>query len=680
MSLCYSSNGQCFTTPQQGGSLTDSFIIEENLDLEELMKNTIKLSLEIYKAIPKCTTIIHNQKNIEICITSSVQECLEVGGSFEPANMEMFLSSPPDLQAMTWLTNLQATPKMEYCHYTQSGRPELVTEATCKAALEEISGSLQVTNNFIADDENISRLVLMKSKLEKIPTTFKGSVLCQNTPQLQATTALASSLLKKLKKLFNNIKEAYELINSSDLNTLLTSFETCGEEEFKFGDYSKEMSTCIEKSLATVLTREKRASVVSYLLGDGSSIDRLQNNMNHLEQTFDHDVRSIAANEMNLKFSQQLTQNKLSILSTSQRRDTMSAISNHWSLAQKVLIEEASTLKSTAYVLLFANVEDVKAKLLLNLQLLSSILLHQNKIDCTEINHQFGCVNIRYSTVHISKNKIAMGLHFSQLLNKPLVHITCVPENQTLISSLHGHHGFIKNGELHTADIVISEQDLKNRKIVNKITRKLIDTTDLFQNNLLLLEDQSRIGFWCRKPMFVIYESKRINCTSQTKWETAMNSDIVSANGIIKKNAHENLKLKSKQRFALTSAFVNQEIDTSNFLRLNENTSLAFTESVLQKLSTMSPIQTAYISLGSGTAVILLLILAICCCKYRKTLGRMCGKPASVRPLQAEAGHEGNRQTGPTVQPLSAEEVALRTRQAFRDYIGRRQTNTRSQV
>lgn len=669
MTLWPASSAQCFTTPEQGSSLQDAFIIEENVDLGKLLKSTIMLSIENWISTPSCKDIMHNADIHKVCITSSVQQCLEVGGAFEPGNMDMFLSSSEELQAATWLTDLQATPGMEYCHYQHAGKPELVTKTTCSQILEEIGTSLHISNAFVADQDNISRLVLKEKSLVRIPVTYTGEVLCLSTPHLQASIALSLSLAEKLEKLYNNIKEAYNLINSPELETLLTTLENCGNAEFIFGNYSSTMMNCIRRAVPAINIRSKRASVLSYILGDGAGLDNLQNNIHHLEKTFDKDIRSIAANELNLKFAQQLAKSKLSALNASQKKATLLAVSNHWSLSRKVLIEQASTIQMTTFMLLFENINEVTSKLTSKIELTASILLHQDLLKCTEVNNHFGCLNIRFSTVHISMDKISLGLHFSSMKSRQLVHLTCIPADKSLISVLHGQHGFVKEGEVHTTNTIIKLEDLKNKQVINKLSRSINEDQDLFQDNLLILEDQANTGFWCKQPMFVIYNNNRVNCTTNIRWEKTVKTDIVSANGIIRQNSHEKMKLKSKQKFTSSEAFEAQVINKSDFRRLDLNSSLPFRDTLLQSLSTLSPVAQAYLSISSGSAIILIILLTFCCCKFRSEIGAMCKKKGTVQPADSTE----NRPTGQAAPPLTAEEVAVRTRQVFRDYISRSQ-------
>ena len=629
------------------------------ISVDTLIKQLIKESLEEKKSMPRCNEIKHQGKDVKICEMQDMDFCVSHGAQFTSENLEVYLSAPKDMQQKVWLTEFIATKGLSHCYYISENKPQVSSKETCKLIIAELSSALGISENFQADGAAVTRLAIINNSIMALPTTFEGKVLCTSNSHIEAGISISMSILENYHTLYWQTTELFYLLDTDDWKTLKESLEICANEKFNFNIYTEEMSSCIE-SIIPQEVRNKRSTLLSYLLGDGKSLDQVQNSVRSISKVMDSNLQNIAHNENVLKHSQQLQSDKLKGLSGQLLQTEQDEISQFWFIHDKIKIEQSANIVIINFHMKVLEAQHVGQQIAEITKLAGMILLHEQNNECTMLSHSYGCIDVSRSRIIFNKEDptFTIILHFTKLVRKEMQFISCLPESSQSISIFHNKHGLMVGNDLHVQELIIKLEDLKESNIVNLRTREIDMNSDFLQGNIMMIHSPNRIGFYCVKPEIIFYDNSRINCTQNVAWKKKSNSDILSAKGLISFGAQNNLQLQARKTFMKSNMFSENLEGSALRERINANSSVSVGNVVLNKLRLLSPIQAAALSFGFGAFLILTCVLTVgtvCCIKKRKQ-----SAPGTLTE-QADPAQ--------TQRPMTSQEVADRTREVLSRYM-----------
>ena len=346
------------------------------ISVDTLIKQLIKESLEEKKSMPRCNEIKHQGKDVKICEMQDMDFCVSHGAQFTSENLEVYLSAPKDMQQKVWLTEFIATKGLSHCYYISENKPQVSSKETCKLIIAELSSALGISENFQADGAAVTRLAIINNSIMALPTTFEGKVLCTSNSHIEAGISISMSILENYHTLYWQTTELFYLLDTDDWKTLKESLEICANEKFNFNIYTEEMSSCI-KSIIPQEVRNKRSTLLSYLLGDGKSLDQVQNSVRSISKVMDSNLQNIAHNENVLKHSQQLQSDKLKGLSGQLLQTEQDEISQFWFIHDKIKIEQSANIVIINFHMKVLEAQHVGQQIAEITKLAGMILLHE---------------------------------------------------------------------------------------------------------------------------------------------------------------------------------------------------------------------------------------------------------------------------------------------------------------
>ena len=263
---------QCHKSNEAGGVLSNTECLELQLDIKEL---------QIAEDILQCKSIITPEAPITVCLVKDVSTCLQLGGEFNPDQLEIFLSAEEAWKDFIFPTNLLASSN--FCYLTVEGKPVINDWDTCVALIEAVELAIGIPNTFVKD-----RLAIIERKLSGIKDDLPSlSAVCLETPYLLNHKQNNLIIIKNLQKVNNKVTEIIDMVNLTPLES------ACGT--FEFGVYSHEEIMCLKLEL--VRTRQKRSTLLNYFLGDGQRTDRIQNQVHDITKTINSNTQNLYQNQ-----------------------------------------------------------------------------------------------------------------------------------------------------------------------------------------------------------------------------------------------------------------------------------------------------------------------------------------------------------------------------------------------
>ena len=155
--------------------LSNTERLELQLDIKELQTEIILRAVEIAEDIPQCKSIITPEAPMTVCLVKDVSTCLQLGGGFNPDQLEIFLSDEEAWKDFIYPTNLLASSN--FCYLTVEGKPVINNWNTCVALIEGVQLAVGIPNTFVLD-----RLAIIKRKLSGIKDDLSSRSICLETP------------------------------------------------------------------------------------------------------------------------------------------------------------------------------------------------------------------------------------------------------------------------------------------------------------------------------------------------------------------------------------------------------------------------------------------------------------------------------------------------------------------
>ena len=142
--------------------------------------------------------------------------------------------------------------------------------------------------------------------------------------------------------------------------------------------------------------------------------------------------------------------------------------------------------------------------------ILSQIFSLSETLQCSLLDDKQFCYTPSKS--HIKKDDVSFNiiLHHQNPESQDLVFISCAPLDKKQTSFLDWTHGILINNTIMINDReMVSIKDLENDTLIYSKTKPI---SNLMQNNLILLKDGRKTGFYCFKPDVFIQNLNMFNC------------------------------------------------------------------------------------------------------------------------------------------------------------------------
>ena len=288
-------------------------------------------------------------------------------------------------------------------------------------------------------------------------------------------------------------------------------------------------------------------------------------------------------------------------------------------------------IKLQSEVLIYYDkLNNVALSLLETENIISQIFSLTETLQCSLLDDKQFCYTPSKS--HIKKDDISFNiiLHHQNPESQDLVFINCAPLDNKLTSFLDWTHGILLNNTIMINDReMVSINDLENDTLIYSKTKPI---SNLIQNNLILLKDGQKTGFYCFKPDVFIQNQNIFNCSTKIFWTTLQSDDqIISSKGTVYVHHNKDLKLKSRKSFHDDLRKVSN-IENVVLNSVFEDNVQPWHHIVLDKLKQLNSTQAVGTTIGFSLSVFLILSLIVCICLFCLKKGICCcqDKKASV--------------------------------------------------
>ena len=631
--LChvFSVRAQCYQTQEAGGILKDTTRTVKKLDVLALRDEVIMRTIELMKDNPKCQTLVNEQ----VCAVKDLETCLNMGGEFTSDQLELYNSAEESMKNMIFPTDLIQTSDL--CYLTTEGKATLNDLKICKQMIDLISTTVSLPNKFVE-----GRLIIKSKAMMGVKDDISGQTLCKANPYVMAYKKYNLLILHNLERLYYDLEEIRSMVN-------LDPISSCGN--FQFGKFTVEEITCLETELGKS-KRRKRSTLLNYMLGDGQRTDKIANKVHDITLALNANAQNSFKNEELLNL-QGVTneQNIMNLAKTTRYSESLMAASLH--KMQKAISNQLTHEQFTMQnVVTLAEIDEAKESLQKFTDQLGKMLLHTEDI-CLSLSGKYGCILIKQSHVQIEDNKIVLDMNMKYLTNAEFGFVSCEPEiDNNQVSIFHGKHGIIRqDGNIQLGDKIISEENLK----LNVGEKRTLLDKDFYLRNVFITTDKHRIGLTCKEPELIFATGlPRFNCTQKTSWlKRSGDMELHTVAGSI--SHEEAMLLHVTQRSRFLQNF--EELTEQQGTIISQANQSSIHKLILNKLTSLTPFQTAAISLGSGAACLIFISLLCCCFKCCNPCKTCCRKE-DVQ--SAEAGNG-----------LTVEEVFNRSQSVLESYLDR---------
>lgn len=638
--LCMSTQvvGQCYKSTEVGGILKDATRLTKQIDLEAIRNEILLRGVEVAEGIPLCKSIATSNGKTPLCVVKNLLSCLNFGGEFAPDELEMWHNVENDWREYIFPSDLIMTN--DFCYLTISNKPVINKIQTCNVLIETIKTAIGIENTFAT-----SRLVIQEKVMTGVEDDITGKALCHATAYLLASKQNDLILLKKLSQAFDKVSEMVKMVG------LTLSDSECGD--FEFGSFTKDQILCFKGELQRSVARHKRSTLMNLLLGDGGRTDSIQNQVHDMTSIINSNSHKLYKNQEQLKMVGLSNGDSIAELvkrTTFSEAITLAYIHHIEKLIQRQIQNELSIISNNG---LSEEIEAANHELSVFASMTGKVLMQGDQF-CTSLEPGFGCVQINDSVVRVKASLVTLDLKLRYLEKTDFYLISCQPRMlDDTISIFHNSHAKVQANHLQIKEFLISDENLK----LGKEEHRSLNKDDYYLNNIIFTFDERRIGLTCKDPELLFTSgNQRFNCTQVITWLSLTEGlEIHSVKGSITHSETRQPHLTKKSQFLQNYEKFDGNLDNLEIIKNNSKIS-SIHEIWLERLQGLSPFETAAVSIGSGTAILIFLICLIC---VRKLKIKCCRTHPIGAPVTTEQNH-------PT-----REEVFQRSQSILEGYLDR---------
>lgn len=645
-------SGQCFKSKEVGGILTDATRLNKQIDIEGIRMEILLRGFELVENIPHCKTITTADGQIPLCLVKNLVSCLNYGGELAPDQLELYNSVGQEWQKYIFPSDMIMTN--DFCYLTINSKPIINKKQTCIALTDTIKDAIGLEKSY-----SNHRLIIKDNTLMGAKDDIPGQALCQQTPYLMAQKQSDLILLNKLGQAYDKTSEIIKMVG------LALSTSNCGE--INFGLFTQEQISCLKEEFKEQQTRRKRSTLLNLLLGDGARTDSIQNKVHDMTSIINDNSLKLYKNQEQLRIVGLSNGNSITELekrTAFSESVTLASIHHIEKMMQRQTQNELSMISNNG---LTEEITQVTNELQLFGTILGEVLLGKHQY-CTSLNPDYGCLQLNESYIRVRGPQISLDLKIRFLEKKDFFLISCQPRMQdSSISIFHNNHAKVQTSHLQISEYLIKEENLK----LDREEHRSLNEDDFYLNNIIFTFDENRIGMTCRDPelLFTSGNNKRFNCTSVISWLSLSEGlEVHSVRGTVTHAETRQPHLNKKSQFLQNYEKLDGNLDNLEIIR-NTTKLTSFHKIWLNQLKELTPFEAAAISLGSGSAILIILLALICIWKIKFQCFQCCRTHDSGLPNTTERNH-------PT-----REEVFQRSQSILEGYLDRlrRGSNARAQ-
>jgi hypothetical protein len=201
------------------------------------------------------------------------------------------------------------------------------------------------------------------------------------------------------------------------------------------GHFTARTLACMAQTLPARSCRKKRSSILSYLLGDGSNVDFIQNHVHDLASIMNQNIEAAAKNEESLQFAERLNAQSITSLENAIEYTGLTEISIYWHTSDQIKAEQQNQLRLANNLILLEDLSECHSQLLSFSNLLGPVLLHKQEEICTHVGGKYGCIMVGKSLVRIepTTGTCCLELAVKSLKKEDIYFLTCLPDLQNMM-------------------------------------------------------------------------------------------------------------------------------------------------------------------------------------------------------------------------------------------------------
>ena len=170
------------------------------------------------------------------------------------------------------MPNLHTTKMFNYSCQFQKG---IVCTNLFKTLVETIKAS-GTEINYVA--EEAERIVIENGVIKSKPDTqISGKVIGKRSLELTNLENIEQLTQLNILPIWDALNNLFAIFNSKALENVIEEVEKCSGENFTIESREKHIAPCIRE---TLIKRTRRASIMSYLIGDAAEINSIENSVN----------------------------------------------------------------------------------------------------------------------------------------------------------------------------------------------------------------------------------------------------------------------------------------------------------------------------------------------------------------------------------------------------------------
>ena len=111
--------------------------------------------------------------------------------------------------------------------------------------------------------------------------------------------------------IWDALNNLFAIFNSKALENVIEEVEKCSGENFTIESREKHIAPCIRE---TLIKRTRRASIMSYLIGDAAEINSIENSVNKISSIVNKNSEAFLNNEKVLNINQNILDENIQLL------------------------------------------------------------------------------------------------------------------------------------------------------------------------------------------------------------------------------------------------------------------------------------------------------------------------------------------------------------------------------
>lgn len=588
------------------GNLPQKDISEISLDLGFLFMDLLE-SIQLEKKNQKLTELegFTRFQNSESCLSFNSEMSIE---QLEMALEKNFNS--------TLLTNMILFPRMSYCFIQENGYPQILETPECNQWIKIMTEELALQNEISTYSTSFLHLAVKNGKLVGIDTlTSQEEVICDSSKQIKVDKKVQKLLRAKLETVMYQILNIGKLSNLPFSTNFFHHMQHCEIALLKYSDiWLDKFTDCVS---SFVLSRNKRSSFLSRVLGDGEVLDSLQSRMSINDKIENENLASISKNEHLLASQNKLANMKLETLSQQSKAMQKLMVAQFLSLKIRQGFHQLQLERQSGIFVLLEELTLISKSLSNFEKIIGNILAHKRSLECGMLDDEIICYLPYESHVRNDMNSLLLTLSYERPKTQDFIFITCKPLNSEETSFLHLTHGLLKNNSIIlNADQFVSIEDLQNETLVYSKTKKI---SNLIQNDIIILKDEGITGFYCIHKTILVLNTNIFNCSSNTKWIQLQDGDRVFSNlGEVLTSHSKQLRLSSRENLSQIVKNI-ADFEQHTFNSIFETKTKPWHHAFLEKLKNMTSNEAIASSVGISLTLFLVIVAiftcTICLCK-----------------------------------------------------------------